>query len=42
MSDHERTKCSRQEYLSSVQEAVKRMQEEIYSALKEQYHDMVY
>lgn len=42
MSDDERTQCSRREYLSGVQAAVKRMQEEIYSVLKEQYPDMIF
>jgi len=42
MSDGKRTKCSRQEYLSSVKTATTQMQEYIYSALKKEYRQMVY
>ena len=42
MSDEERSKCSRQEYLTNVKYAVKQMQKDIYSVMKENYPDMIY
>ncbi len=42
MSDEKRSKCSRQEYLTSVKYAAAKMQKDIYSVLKENYPDMLY
>lgn len=42
MSDEERAKCSREEYLVSVKEATLQMQKDIYSALKNEYGKMRY
>ena len=42
MSSEERAQCSRQEYLLSVRMATLRMQEDIYSVLKNEYRQMVY
>ena len=42
MSDHERAKWSRREYLSHVRSAAMQMQAEIYSALKNEYRQMLY
>ena len=42
MSDEERVRCSRREYLLSVREAVLRMREDIYTALKNACPHMCY
>ena len=42
MSDEEREKCTRQEYLQGVKNATLSMKNEIYTALKENYLNMVY
>ena len=42
MSDEERARCSRQEYLLSVKTATMQMQEDIYSVLKNEYRQMIY
>jgi len=42
MTNKERAQCSRQEYLSSVRTAALQMQEDIYSALKNEYRQMIY
>ncbi|MBQ8555248.1 MAG: orotidine-5'-phosphate decarboxylase [Clostridia bacterium] len=42
MSSEERARCSRQEYLLSVQAAAKQMQEDIYAVLKNKYRQMIY
>jgi len=42
MTDKERARCSRQEYLLRVRKAALRMQEDIYSALKNEYRRMIY
>ena len=42
MTDEERNICTKEEYLQSVYNATKAMQEEIYRTLKEKYPNMVY
>lgn len=42
MTDEERAKCSRQEYLLSIRMATLQMQEDIYSVLKNEYRQMIY
>ena len=42
MSDAERARCSRQEYLASVRKAALRMREDLYLALKNEYRQMIY
>jgi len=42
MINEERTQCSRQEYLLSVRTATLQMKEAIYSALKNEYRQMIY
>lgn len=42
MSDSERKSCTKEEYLQSVYHAAKKMQEEIYFALKDSYPNMLY
>lgn len=42
MSNEERIKCSRKEYLLSVKAATIQMQEDIYSVLKREYQHMIY
>lgn len=42
MTNEERAGCTRQEYLLSVRTATLKMQEDIYSALKNEYRQMTY
>ena len=42
MTNEERSQCTRQEYLSSVRTATSKMQEDIYSVLKNEYRQMIY
>lgn len=42
MSDEERDECTREEYLSSLRNAVTKMQSDIYSTLKSSYSKMIY
>ena len=42
MSNEERAQCSRQEYLLRVRTATLKMQEDIYSVLKNEYRQMIY
>ena len=42
MSDEERAKCSREEYIASVKEATLQMREDIYSVLKNEFLQMRY
>lgn len=42
MSDEERSKCTRDEYLKSVKCAVIKMQQDIYNMLKDTYVEMAY
>jgi len=42
MSDEERERCSRLEYLQGVKAATVQMQEDIYSVLKNEYPQMLY
>ncbi len=42
MTDEERVKCSRKEYLSSVKIATVKMQQDIHSTLKKEYPNMIY
>lgn len=42
MSDKKRAECSREDYLLNVKAATMKMQEDIYSALKKEYRQMIY
>lgn len=42
MTDAERAKCTREEYLHRVRKAVMQMQSDIYTALKHHYPQMIY
>ena len=42
MTDRERAQCTRQEYLLSVRIAAQKMQQDIYSVLKNEFREIVY